>query len=435
MGPITGAEEKIFNNLLILDSVRGTDSTGVAVIPRNGEVRVTKQIGDPFQLMDTKAYTRAFTGLHRSLIGHNRFATVGGVSRKTAHPFEFDTLVGVHNGTLNTKYRLEDANQFQVDSENLYHHIDKKGLTDALHYLGGAWALVWWDKVAETMNFLRNKERPLYYTVTSDGKHVYWASEDWMLTSALGRANIKHCTPVMFDEDLHYSFAIDSLGNIAKPRVTPAASKYVAPVYSGYVHISHKPVVKAVTVEEEEQSVKKTRVAPVTALSKSSKSGYSGTKDVRLELLDLSTDSHGGKFFICFDESYPSATIRFYYGREITAPKSLLGESIIADIGNLNMTDGYYKVIASSVKWEDSPFDADDDPAMDDDEVYEGHNGLMYNLNDWIGKYGDCVWCSGSVLPTETHQLTTEGHAVCHNCCDNDEVKQYVKIAKSYSIQ
>lgn len=439
IGPISVTEEKIVQQLLIFDSVRGIDSTGIAVIPRTGEVNVAKQIGDPFQLFDTKQYTRALQGVHRGIIGHNRYATQGGVNRRNAHPFEFDTLVGAHNGTLNTKWKLEDASSFTVDSENLFHHINKKGLKDALQYMGGAWALVWWDKVNETMNFLRNKERTLYFTVTEGAKHVFWASEEWMLTSALGRNNVKHSEPVMFAEDMHYAFSVSSTGEVGKARVSHAPSTYVTPVYSGYQggwssHRNQSSNVTSIDTKKIEQQTKKEGVTPVTVQSNSSKHGYSNTKNVRLELLDFLKDNHGAKYFVCFDESMPSASIRLYYNsREITDPKLLLGEQIIADIGSLSSDGTYYKVSYSSVKWEDSPFDTDEEMDSTDAVIHEGHDGELYSLSDWISQYGDCVWCGGAVIPTDAHQLTSEGHSVCHNCIDNEEVKQYVRIVKTHS--
>lgn len=431
IGPITSVEEKIVQQLLIFDSVRGIDSTGIAVVPRNDEVRIAKQVGDPFQLFDTKHYSKALQGLHRGIIGHNRYATQGSVNRRNAHPFEFDTLVGAHNGTLNTKYKLEDASSFTVDSENLFHHINKKGLKDALQYMGGAWALVWWDKVNETMNFLRNKERTLYYSVTEGAKHVFWASEAWMLTSALSRNNVVHSDPIPFTEDMHYAFSVSNTGEVGKARVSHAPSTYTAPVYYPYQGgWNRDKSSNDNSNKKEEDKSKKNGVVHLIANQKNSTHGYSNSKNVRLELLDSSIDANGGRYFSCFDESMPSVQIRFYYNqREITAPDRMLGEQIIADIGSLSSDGKYYKVVQSSVKWEDSPFDMDDDP----ETLYEGHDGRMLSMSDWVTQYGDCVWCSGAVLPTETHQLTTEGHAVCQHCIDNEEVKQYVKISRSYS--
>lgn len=430
-GAITAADEKIFNQLLIVDSLRGIDSTGVATVPRTGEVVVAKEVGDPSQLFDTHRYTKAMKGIHRALIGHNRYATVGKVTARNAHPFEFETLVGVHNGTLTSKWRLDDANDFSVDSENLYHHINKKGIKDALDYMQGAWALVWWDKVEGSINFLRNKERPLFYAVTNDEKKIFWASEAWMLQGVLGRNDIDHRQISLFTEDMHFSLAIDNTGALGKPvlRKAPSTYKsYIPPSYSNWNN-TVKPTLSLVKDE-----TKKVGVVPETtkdsASKNNSKHGYSYTKNVRLELLDCCSDSHGAQYFACFDESMPSASIRFYFNaRKIKQPNKLLGENIIADIGDMKVAhkEGtYYKVQSSTVKWEDTPFEED---KPEDEAIYADHKGSMLTYTDWMTKYGDCVWCSAPILPTDRHAMTTEGQCLCQDCVSDHAITEYVQLA------
>jgi glucosamine 6-phosphate synthetase-like amidotransferase/phosphosugar isomerase protein len=146
-GGLTANLDKVFKTLLILDSLRGEDSTGALLVSRfDGKATVAKQLGDPFCLFNDHKFDTAFRKINRVMLGHNRFATSGGVSKVSAHPFENASLVGVHNGTLINKHKLEDSSDFKVDSENLYHHIDKLGLDSALQVMEGAWALVWWNK-------------------------------------------------------------------------------------------------------------------------------------------------------------------------------------------------------------------------------------------------------------------------------------------------
>lgn len=169
-------------------------------------------------------------------------------------------------------------------------------------------------------------------------------------------------------------------------------------------------------------------MAPVTAPSVPSNSGYAYTKNVRVELLDVCSDRNGAPYFACFDDGMPSASIRLYYNsRKIENPHKILGEELIVDIGELKVDSKeglYYKVLGSSVQWDDAPWI---EPV--DDAVYPGHDAQMYNMNDWIGKYGDCVWCSSSVLPTDRYALTTEGQCLCSSCLSDAEVTEYVQIA------
>ena len=71
-GTITSALEESFKDLLILDSLLGEDSTGVAMVHSAGDISVVKEVGDPFILLGTKRFSNAFKSSHRVLIGHNR---------------------------------------------------------------------------------------------------------------------------------------------------------------------------------------------------------------------------------------------------------------------------------------------------------------------------------------------------------------------------
>lgn len=447
-GILTGTDEKAFNQMLILDSVRGIDSTGVAVIPRTGDVKIVKELGDPYVLMDNKRYDKAFYGNNRAIIGHNRWATVGGVSRHTAHPFEFSNIVGAHNGTLTTKHKFDDSADFTVDSEAMYHHINKKGLKDALQHMGGAWAMTWWDKEKETMNFLRNKERPLFLTFTEDGKRVFWASEAWMITAALSRNNIAYKPPIMIGEDHHFAVPVDDQGVMEKTIVRKAASTYVPVVYTppSYPYQQQQqqsklppppvtvPINKVTSIKS-----KKDGVVPSSTNLNSSKSGYAGSKRVVLELLDCAADRKGGTYFTCFDPDNPTISIRYYYNR-LSDAHNLVGELITADIGELIIDayeGGYYKVKRGSVEFEAKTFtpvgDEDDDPVVEAEvQTYLTHTGALIPYDNWMSQYGDCAWCTSPVLPTDQHILTTEGQCICQDCASDSDVSMYIKIAKGF---
>ena len=204
-GLLTAEEEKIFKFLLILDTVRGEDSTGIAGVSVNGDVLVSKAVGTPYDLFPLKLTERIFTANNRLLIGHNRYATQGGVTKKNAHPFEFDNVVGVHNGTLKARYGLKH-NNYAVDSEQLYANIDEDGEKVVIPKVEGAYALVWYDKKNEQLKVIRNKERPLHYAFSACGKKVFFASEAWMLGVALNRNNYKHRPIQEIQEDQLYTF-------------------------------------------------------------------------------------------------------------------------------------------------------------------------------------------------------------------------------------
>lgn len=444
-GNLTPQDEKAFHNLLVMDSVRGIDSTGVAVIHRgDADYHICKGVGDTYRLMDRKAYDKAFMGFHRCIIGHNRYATQGSVNDKNAHPYDFDTLIGAHNGTLTNKWQLEDSRDFQVDSANLYHHIEKKGLDNLMTVMLGAWALVWWDKENETLNLLRNKERTLYICYSPDGKKLYWASEAWMLIAALGRNNIEHTPPMLLAEDNLYSVKISKTGEMDKAhlRYTPSTGKpYVSVTNltnyrgSNYNSVQQQQASAYPPAKVTQQSGEQ-RVVPATteakdevqkSLLRSSNAGYASSKQVLLEVLGSEKDIRGSTYLICFDAKNPSYSIRLYCNQNVR-PMDYIDKEIVADISGLNIIAGeaaYYKVAVHSVE---ILGDDEDDP-VGDSGTYLGHKNNRLNYNDWVGMYGDCVWCGSHILPTDKHLLTTEGQAVCQGCGSDSEVTDYIKVS------
>lgn len=170
------------------DYFRGPDSTGLASIRAEGVVKIAKIASHPLDLFDSKKFVDALSGFHsKALIGHNRLATKGVVNAVNAHPYQFGHIVGAHNGTLDHSSwsALEKAidEKFDVDSQAIFAAIAKIGIEETVKLLQGAWALVWYDLNENTLNFLRNKERPFWYSYSKEFDRVIWASE-WPIIDA-----------------------------------------------------------------------------------------------------------------------------------------------------------------------------------------------------------------------------------------------------------
>lgn len=191
-GDINGKEEGIFKRLLELDTIRGPHSTGVLGVDARGQTQIIKKVGTPWELYEYKQFDEIFRKRLTVLLGHNRWATKGKINSINAHPFEHDHIVGVHNGTLRNQSLLINHEQFEVDSDNIYHSISQVGVDETVKKLNGAFALVWYDAEQETINFIRNTERPLNICLSENRKTIYWASEDWMLEATLKIAGVKH---------------------------------------------------------------------------------------------------------------------------------------------------------------------------------------------------------------------------------------------------
>lgn len=210
-GNLTYKDKEVFKNLMVVSSLRGEDSAGVAFVPLNRpeEAEVVKAVGSPYDLFAIKKFD---TGFHdkQAAIGHTRKATVGGIHRHTAHPFEAGDIVGVHNGTLRNWQRAYNdldkdfAKYFNTDSETLINAIAEFGVKEVIERTDGAYALIWFDKEKETLNFLRNEERTLWYAYSEKQDIVYWASEYRMLDLCLSRTDTKLHT----NEEGHKYFSV-----------------------------------------------------------------------------------------------------------------------------------------------------------------------------------------------------------------------------------
>lgn len=245
-GKLEFKDEATVKRLLIYDYFRGPDSTGIAVINKEGtEAKVVKIASHPLDLFDMNKFKSALSGYQSSVfMGHNRAATKGVVNNINAHPYEFDHIVGCHNGTLSpSSFReLEDAlgEKFDVDSQAIFAAIAKFGIKKTVPMLQGAWALVWFDFKEKTLNFLRNKERPFWYAYSKEFDHIFWASEWPMIDAALNLSAQEYelhqdpdkgfrfwSTP----EDIHLKFDIEKLraGGTEKPKPTVCELKGKAP--------------------------------------------------------------------------------------------------------------------------------------------------------------------------------------------------------------
>lgn len=163
---------ELFTNMLVFDSIRGSDSTGLFAVDKHNKLDILKGDADGYVFTHSQPYVDVFRKIsskYHIIIGHNRKATKGTVTPENAHPFKEDHIVLVHNGTI---FNADELNkESEVDSHAITSALSKSDAPAALETIHGAYALVWYDTQKKTLNLARNKDRPLYLVEYPD----FWA--------------------------------------------------------------------------------------------------------------------------------------------------------------------------------------------------------------------------------------------------------------------
>lgn len=188
----------IFSNLLLNNVTRGPHSTGVLSMYT---VLTGKDEGDYYAIERSMLPSSAFifTPDYNAIIkkdpkflaGHSRFATKGKINEDNCHPFEVGKVIGMHNGTIHGGF--EGSNKYETDSEALFALINKYTLPKTLDIIhkdahNVAYAIVYYDRRDQTVNIIRNDQRPLCYARHLHIRNrIFWSSESLMLQYALMR--------------------------------------------------------------------------------------------------------------------------------------------------------------------------------------------------------------------------------------------------------
>jgi len=195
-GNLNNNDIKIFKELLFVDTLRGRHATGMyAYSAKKNEGELVKKAMEAPSFLELKQVDKLCNISKSLLLGHNRHATIGNLSGVNAHPFQYQDIVGVHNGSISIpsftqlKNKFKNPDYFQVDSDAIFANIQHFGIEDTLKEMQGAWCLVWVNLEEQTLNFLRNEKRPM--TLYRDEGDLYWASEVNMLRAILSRNKIE----------------------------------------------------------------------------------------------------------------------------------------------------------------------------------------------------------------------------------------------------
>lgn len=201
VGNVNTSDSKVlsafFKQSLFVDALRGPHSTGILGVPyvyskKVPKVSIIKKAMNSTDFLQLKSVDDIISKSYSfsSMIGHNRWATMGDIENHTAHPFKYGHITMVHNGTLDSHDYLPKGSSFEVDSEAICHSIFKIGIEKTVKQLKGAFVLVWHDSKDNTVNIIRNSERPFHFAKVKGSDVVLMASEDSLIEYITNRNKI-----------------------------------------------------------------------------------------------------------------------------------------------------------------------------------------------------------------------------------------------------
>lgn len=221
--------DDFIKSAFITNMLRGTDSSGIAVVKPTGFSDVAKIPLAGLYLPSHKQAASLITVARQpntASICHVRAATSGSITYNNTHPFSIEDdagneIVGVHNGTLQNWKNKKGGDHYDVDSAWAMSRLLTERV-DAFEEFTGAFAFVWWASAEpDVLNMARNKERSLFIAYTEDDNLVY-ASEAGMIHWLCERHRIKLKGSIKeLEEDRWYKFDISNPAKFTKSNELP----------------------------------------------------------------------------------------------------------------------------------------------------------------------------------------------------------------------
>jgi len=407
---------KFFKQALFADTLRGADSSGIAVM----------ELKDDYPLLYKKALSAPdFLQLKQAddildvyndwniMIGHNRAATKGGVTDLTSHPFQIGDITLVHNGTINNHQLLPDGKDFTVDSEAITHAINKVGIAEVVQEIDGAFTLVWYDARDKSVNFIRNKERPLHIGITKDKDTILFASEGSMLKWIAIRNGIELESIIQPNVGFHYKYIVGAKDWATTPEVKelPLAVPFISggslgKKTGGGVTTFSNNTVSAAIYSKFNLSGGEVAFIPYDFAVYKQASSDGVIRGMVSGYLPDTTEYHQVRMHAVSEKDYDDIGDRY----------------ILAGLRSACMENGNAVIYADS---SDYIAYSEDERGTEEDETtfVQGPHKVMISLKtfDLYTKHG-CEMCEGNVFPEDAAALswTTDGFPICRDCTDRN---------------
>lgn len=237
-----------FKDLMTVAQIRGDDGSGIMSVPKGeynkdiSHVNVRRSTWSSGHLVTLKEFDEVVKGDRSILAGHARQPTRGASTIDNVHPHRSENIVLMHNGTMSHVGGTQ-VPAGQSDSKAIAKYLVDHSPQEFVQTSYGAYALVWVDLTKQTLNFLRNGERTLWFASdhyssneNSATEALWWASEAGFMSLVLSRYvgyskdRIKYF-PLPKDE--HWSFPLNVGHFIEKATIEKCEKKYAVSTYTG----------------------------------------------------------------------------------------------------------------------------------------------------------------------------------------------------------
>jgi hypothetical protein len=422
----TAKEKDEFRMMMVLNSFRGSHSTGIAGVSSrdDGEVNLAKAIGSPMSLL---SYDKADTFLNRivtqfdTVIGHGRYATRGQIDAYNAHPYEEGHITLAHNGVIANYNYLRDHQKHKdidVDSHLIARLFAENGVVDTLEKIEGAYVFIWYNANDQTLNVCRNNQRPLFIGRCEKRKTLMMASEsETLIWNAM-----RNDTPLSSIDELPpyqiHTFTTDSLDAIVteyRPYVPKPVVTY------------HKPTTTTENSQETSRGTKHKRQKLRVGVYDSTDDLLASTLEetvevkvgdrVRFEIFDY-TFADKILHIWGFNENIPTFKFKLSL-QEYWSDEDILESMVVeAEIGSIyaNMMTGMDIEVAYTAFVQDARLV----PIGEDDDIID----KLYEQDDDMVEIMDCEGVLERISKHRLAELADQGCAWSQCFISNDDLKK-----------